>query len=331
LSASESLLVDALQPHVARGLALLRGESHLTLDDLLGRTGAYYPSFDTSMGLWEFEFHVEGKVASFLAHECSRLGTASFQSYSAVHADLREPDLIPWALVRAYYSAFYAGHAILRLLGCSCNYIDGPRVAVLRKVLKIYSSSQDFAGGLYSSEMTPSGTSLILKAVGSGQGGTHDAFWKLFVARLLTLESDVLAGSLPRTDAQHVYLILGRLRAVLTRERKDGGWLSALRNAVQYRQAMDVWYPGCRVAARERTSLSRIAAGWLRDPLSVELPDGAGDDLIAFVSASAFLVASCRALLVRLGELGRLGRKQSFAYYGPLRFLRTNHLLGQSA
>lgn len=327
MSGSESLLADALQPHLARGLAVLRGESLLTLDELLGPKGTYQPTYDAGAKLWEFNFHGEGKVVSFLAHECNRLGTASFQSFCAVSAEFHKPDLIPWALVRAYYSAFYAGNAILRLLGWSCNYIDGPRVAMLRQVLRIYGATEEFAGGLYSAEMTPDGISLRLRSLAAGQGGTHEAFWKVFVARLQALEEGVIKGNLPPLDAQRVYLILSKLRAVLTRKGNDGGWLSTLRNAVQYRQEMNVWYPSCKIDVRERTSLSRLAAGWLQDPLRVELPDGHGDSLTAFVTASAFLVACCRALLIRIGDLGRLGKEQSFATHGPLRFLRTNHLL----
>lgn len=322
-----SVLIDALQPQLARGLLVLRGDQPTTLDDLLGEKGAFYPSFEASSGVWEFDFQTEGKVSGFLAHECGRFGTASFQSYSDVPSALLNQNLIPWALVRAYYAAFYAGHALLRAFGCSCTYIDGPRTTILKKILSLYSIGASFSAGLYSTEMTSSGTAMRLRNLGQGHGGTHEAFWKMFAARIHALERGILSGPLPRPDAQQAYLALGRLRTVLTKAGADGSWLSSVRNAVQYRHAMDVWFPRCRVASGERALLSRIATTWLQDPLLVEIPTGEVGPLPAFIFACALMVSCCRALLVRLGEKGRMGREQSFAYYGPLRYLRTHHLM----
>lgn len=317
-----SLLADAMQPHVTRGFFAVRGESSATFDDLL-RTGGAYPSYDDVARRWEFDFLAPATVTPFLAHECARFACASFQSYHDVHECLSDATQLPWALVKAYYSAFYAGHSILRALGASCTYVDGPRVSLLRGVLTAYGVTL-MQGGLYRAEATSAASALRFEYLGQGQGGTHEAFWKVFGARLQRLEQDVLTGALSPLDAQNVSVVLGRVRGVLTKNASDAAWLSTVRNAVQYRQEHEVWYPKCGVSARDRATLSRIAASWDRDPLSIDVPAKSAGVLGAFLSVCAFLVASCRTLLLRIGHLGT---RRSFAHYGPLRFLSTNRLL----
>jgi hypothetical protein len=324
-----SILVDALQPHIARGFFELRGAATTTLDVLIG-TG-FYPSFDSNRDIWELDFRSPESAPQFLAHECARFACASFQTYYDVDDALQEANRLPWALVKAYYAAFYAGHSILRALGLSCTYIDGGRAAKLREVVQSYGIAIPFVGGLYSTSITESGTAIRFENIGQGHGGTHEAFWRMFHRRLHRVEEDVLTGTLPLVDAQNVNVALGRLRAILTNRQKDGSWLSSVRNEVQYRQAMGVWYPGCRVDSRDMAVLRGIARGWLGDPLVVDLDGKRAGILSDFLGGCAFLVALCRALLDRIGERGTLGRRQSFAHFGPLRYLRTRKVRGTLA
>lgn len=321
-----SLLIDALQPDVTHGFFTLQGESATTFDDLVRGAGAY-PSYDAATTRWEFDFRIPDSATPFLAYECARFACAAFQSYHDIQYALADANLLPWALVKAYYSAFYAGHSILRALGVSCTYVDGPRISLLRNVLNAY-GVQPMNGGLYRTETTPNASSLKFEYLSQGQGGTHESFWKVFVARIQQLEQDVLNGRLPTRDAQTVNLALGRVRGVLTRNASDFAWLSSVRNAVQYRQEHAVWFPKCGVSARDRASLSRIAAGWDRDPLMIYVPTNSAGILGPFLSACAFLVASCRTLVLRIAQLGA---RRSFARYGPVRYLVTRGLIDERA
>ena len=316
-----SLLADAMQPDVAHGLFSQRGESSTSFDDLL-RGGAAYPSYDIATGHWDFDFRVPNSITPFLAYECARFASASFQSYYDVEGALRDANRLPWALVKAYYSAFYAGHSVLRALGSSCTYIDGPRGSLLRGVLSAY-GIQPMNGGLYRTETSSTAAIIKFEYLSQGQGGTHESFWKVFVARLQKLEQDVLNGRLASRDAQAVNLTLGRVRAVLTRNASDSAWLSSVRNAVQYRHEHAVWFPRCAINARDRSTLSRIAASWARDPLAIDVQAKSVGMLGPFLSACAFIVATCRTLVMRIGQLGT---QRSFAHYGPLRYLVTNRL-----
>jgi hypothetical protein len=316
-----SLLADALQPDVTHGFFNLHGKSSTTFDDLVTK-GAAYPSYDPVTSEWELDFRTPDSVTPFLAYEFTRFACASFQSYHDVHAALNSANLLPWALVKAYYSAFYAAHSILRALGASCTYVDGPRISLLRGVLSAY-GIRTMNSGLYRAETTATSAALKFEYLSQGQGGTHESFWKIFVARIQQLEKDVLDGRLAQRDAQTVSVVLGRVRGLLTQDTSHVAWLTSVRNAVQYRQEHGVWFPNCGVSARDRATLGRIAASWERDPLTIEVPARSVGILGPFLSACAFLVGLCRILALRIGQIGT---KRSFAHYGPLRYLATHGL-----
>lgn len=323
-----SLVADAFQPFVKKGLLNLQGTVQQTLEDLLQRRGCY-PSFDSTTNAWELDFLTPETVSPFMATECARFACASFQSFKDVKAILVVEEYVPWALVRAYYSAFYAGHALMRALGQCCTYVDGPRAAILRGIVATYGLSQPLPSGQYVAEATGAESGLRLVQLGSSYGGTHEAFWKVFVARLARLEADVLRGSMTAELAQSVNLLLGRVREVITRKASDVAWLSTIRNAIQYRQALDVWYPTCRLGERDKALLARLARGWESDPMGVEIPvrgSGRAGSLADFVAACSFLVGCCRELFLRIDRIGRAGQKRSFAYHGPIRYLLMHKL-----
>jgi hypothetical protein len=321
-----SILADAVQPHIVASLFTIQGKVDQTLDDLIGRRSAFYPSFDEPTEKWDLNFVSSDNVAMFIANESSRFACASFQSYSDVASQFENGDCAPWALVRAYYSAYYAGHSILRLIGSTCTYVDRSRAGALREVIAAYGLSKVFGVGQYEIALDRAGTGLSFQILGASLGGSHDQFWYVFGKRLATLERDVLHGPLPQVDAQRVWDCLGRLRGLLCKNSLNGGWLSAIRNSVQYKQAMGVWFPD-RLSSRDLDALSRAARHWKDDPLSIRLSSEKSNELGDFLTACTFLVSMCRVLMMRIGERGKRGRARSFADYGPLRFLNTRDLM----
>ncbi len=321
-----SVLIDALQPFITPGLLTVNGHADDTLDELIGVRAAFTPTFDATLSAWEFDFRTPEKISAVMASECGRHGVAAFQSFFDVESAVSIGEHIPWALVRSYYAAYYAAHSILRALGSSCSYVDGGRASILKKVAAAYSISQPIVGGLYVSTIRGTGSVLRFKNINGSFGGTHDSFWGVFIGRLKELEAGVMAGPLPATDAQSVFVVLTRLRELLADGQGAGGngsWLSSVRNAVQYRHSLDVWFPAA-VSTRDRKALARIARGWGGNPMQIGLATAPCGELGKFLSGCTFLVALCRALLGRIGERSSSGK--SFVHFGPMRFLATHHL-----
>jgi len=316
-----SLLADALQPHISPGLFSVRGKVDATLDDLIGRKGGFYSSYDGATSIWTFNFVASDPVASFFANECSRFASASFQTFSSVPHDLQSPEKLPWALVQAYYAAFYAGHSILRILGSSCTYVDGTRLSLLKRVLALQQTTPAFPGGHYETTIDGNGSEVSFKLLGTNLGGTHEQFWHVFNKQISQLEQKILGGTtLPPIDAQQAWACLGQFRSVITKSTASASWLSNVRNTVQYRHSHGVWFPG-KLVRRDRLILSRIANRWLSDPLSIPLAANGCGELGPFIASCTFLVSFCRSLITRLAERGKRGHAESFVHYGPQRYL----------
>jgi hypothetical protein len=322
-----SLLTDALRPHIVPTLLGVRGNVDQTLDDLIGSKGAFYPSYDTATAAWTFNFGATDPVALFYANECSRFASASFQTYGTVSQDFEATEKVPWALVHAYYAAFYAGHSILRIFGSSCTYIDGSRLATLKQLLALYGLLASFQGGLYEATISGNGAEIRFQLLGNSLGGTHEQFWHVFNKRMVQIEEQILKGNLPQLQAQQAWDCLGKFRSVITRGTSSASWLSNVRNAVQYRHTYGVWFP-FKLLKSERLALSRLAGRWGGDPLAVPLSTNSCGDLGSFIAGCTFVVSFCRSLITLISELGKRGRAESFVHYGPQRYLNT---LGGSA
>jgi hypothetical protein len=323
-----SLLIDALQPHIVPALFGVRGKVDQTLDDLIGVKGAFYPSYDTATTTWLFNFGASDPVSLFYANECSRFASASFQTYSTVFEDFEVAERVPWALVRAYYAAFYAGHSILRILGSSCTYIDGSRLTTLRRILALHGITVSFQGGLYETTIKGNGSEISFEWLGSGLGGTHEQFWHVFNKEMARIEQEILRGSLPQLQAQQAWDCLGKFRSVITRGTSTASWLSNVRNAVQYRHTHGVWFP-FQLLKSDRLILSRLAKRWDGDPLAIPLATSNCGELGSFVAGCTFVVTCCRSLIARIAERGKRGRSESFVHFGPQRYL--NSLAGATS
>lgn len=313
-----SLLCDALQPHIEGELFRVEGPAGMDFDTLIAKHG-FTPAFENSRSVWTLDFRDATLVACLLAHDCSRLAAASFQTYMSVPDHVSKPEQIPWSLVRAYYAAFYGAHALLRALGGGCVWIDALRSAKLRQLLSIHKVSKLIDRGLYSLGVTDSGRVLTLRSLNGGSGGTHEGLWSVFIQRLKELEADVLSGTLTPSDAQAVFAVISGLRTIATHGSANDAWLSVVRNEVQYRQARSVWHP-CQVKKQAHRNLVQATAKWQDDPMSFVLDYPGRDDLSAFMSACTFIVASCRAVLLRI-EQRSPRRARSFARRGPLSYL----------
>jgi hypothetical protein len=309
------LLADALQPLFAPGLLAVPGPLAASFDDLMGRRGGFIPTFDAKAKAWSLDFGAADEVAGALAADCSRFACAGFQSFWDVPEELGNSETLPWGLIKAYYSAFYAGHALLRVFGATCTQFDGARVALLRRVLPLYGVLEVPAGGLYVGHVERNGTVVTYKQLGASGGGTHEMFWGVFGETLNSVRRDVLnAGALPTTEAQQVFLTLSELDSLMCRGSLKFNWLSSIRNDVQYRHNRSSWFPE-RASHRERTALSGLARRWTGDPAAIPLNAPGAADLGTFVAGATFIVGLCRILLDRLHE--RSTARRSFVTFGP--------------
>ncbi|SRR5258708_8072292 len=317
-----SLAADALQPFITRELASIAGPTQTaTLADvIISRTAAYDLDFDDAKGSITVDFRESNVIVSALAADCCRFSFASFQTVALVASEIMQRDNVAWSLVKLYYSAFYAGHVLIRIFGEGCSFFDRQHVARLTEIGAALGRERSFNidPGLYRCVLKQNSTILECSKARGTVGGAHEAFWGIFGNRVRVMSEAILTGSLVRTDAQAVFAQLDALNDII-RRRAGYSWLSAVRNDLQYRHHFGVWFPA-QIRMNDRRILSRLAANWQRDPMHIDLDANRLGLLGEFTSCCIFIIALCHAMLIRLDERSAVGAR-SFVRIGPMAFL----------
>jgi len=316
------LAADALQPFIVEGLVSASGRSvAMTLADVImeSKAGYDFSVVDTSKTV-VVDFRDSTAITVALASDCGRFSCASFQSAACVAEEMTKRDNFAWSLVKLYYSAFYAGHALIRVLGEGCSFFykkHTDRLSQMRTAVGIIPTFK-IEAGLYHCLLNDDATAIsFLRARGS-VGGAHESFWLIFGNKLKAISEKILLGNLTRIDAQSVFYQFDQLLQIIGR---NGGysWLSSVRNDLQYRLAHDAWYPS-RVRPHNRKSLGRLATQWTSDPMSIDMHESRLGLLGDFVSACAFIIALHRDILLRIADSSSEGAR-SFVRVGPMAFL----------
>jgi hypothetical protein len=317
-----SLMADALQPLFVRGILTISGRVAGTSvpDALISPRAAYDLDFDGLSQTILFDFRDPTLVTTATAFDCCRFSGSAFQTVSSVATTTTlEKDALPWEIIKLYYSAFYTGQTIIRLLGEGCSFLDSRHVARIDAFAKATGKVPGFSvdAGLYRCAIDTTGTKLTCLRI---VGGTHESFWNVFGEKIESATAGVLQGPLVQKDAQAVFAQLEALSRLVKRH-GSYRWLSTMRNDLQYRHYYDVWHPS-GIGKQDRRTLHRLVLLWKSDPMSVDLDAVRFGLLGEFIVACAFIVGVCRVLLIRIAE--RSPQSQSFLRYGPLAYMAHN-------
>jgi hypothetical protein len=314
-----SVVADALQPLMVKDILAVSG--HLSAasipDAILSPKAAYDLDFNSANNEIIFDFRDTSLIVSSTAADCCRLSSAAFQTAVSITESDLDKSALPWAFIKLYYSAFYSGHTIIRLLGDSCSFFDGRHVARIDSFASATGKTPSFKidAGLYRCSIDPSATKLICVRL---SGGTHEAFWNIFGQLISATTASILRAPVRPADAQLVFAQFEAFSRLAVRHGAHR-WLSSLRNDLQYRHLYDVWFPS-RIGKRDLGALNRLIARWRADPMDIDLDAARFGLLGEFATACAFIIAVCRILLLRIDELTPR-RRSSFLHYGPLPFI----------
>ncbi|MFN3261363.1 MAG: hypothetical protein ACE37J_12475 [Pikeienuella sp.] len=315
-----SVAADALQPLLVKELLVLRGRAafgHFS-EIITNAPGAGYDiDFDEATNQIRIDFRESAFLGAAIGSDASRFAGAAFSSFKGLDVHLDDASSLAWGLVRAYYSAFYAGHALIRLLGRTCTQIESSHLNRIKNIANALGKpvNSSVSAGLFVCELNPTQTGFEMRQARGRVGGAHEAFWEVFDGFVSEITEDVLRGRIAPADARAVFLKLDSFRKI-TKRASGASWLSTVRNEIQYRHARGVWAPSV-LKRRERGVLSRTAAQWKRDPMTMDIDGPPGGDIGAYVMACTFLTALCREVLRRVADRSSAG-VNSFARF-PLR------------
>jgi hypothetical protein len=317
-----SLLADALQPFIVRELVAIAGRiDHMALPDIIvDPTAAYDLDFDNTVQSILMDFRTPDFITPVLAADCCRLSSASFQSVASIQQEILQRDNVAWSMVKLYYSAFYAGHTLIRMFGEACSYFDRQHVVRLNVLAGALGRAPTFniESGVYRCILDANHAALNCTKARRASGGAHETFWDIFGNRMRIVADGILQGAMVRTEAQAAFSQIDDFRQILNR-RSGYAWLSGIRNDLQYRHHFGVWFPA-QLNMRERQVLSGFVGDWKRDPMEIDLQSGRSGILGEFVTCCVFIIALCHTMLKRLGDRSSAGTR-SFVWLGPMAFL----------
>lgn len=268
------------------------GPRSISTDSFLSKKNATVSCAPISKGEFSLYLGNPKRTVDFFSHEADRFATASFESLLMEAPRVEYARSTGWTLIRGYYSAFFALHALLRMHGWACTRISGTAINSINKEINLlYAGSDNVEAGLYFMEVTSGGSEVLLKKMDAANGGSHEMLWSLLPKYLKAITDIALSDTTdPEASASITVVIDGFLQFL----KKKGGanWFTQVRNRVTYAHEYGAWYP----YSASTCDMERIYAGlrgWMRPP-DQALSSGATDELVQFSEACSFIVSLCR-------------------------------------
>lgn len=120
------------------------------------------------------------KTIILFSHEADRFASASFESLLMEVPKIEHPRSIGWLLIRGYYSAFFAMHALLRIHGWACTRLSKNAVKYVNQDLNLYyPDAKHMESGFYLIQVQSGGRELVCKKMDASNGGSHEKLWSM--------------------------------------------------------------------------------------------------------------------------------------------------------
>lgn len=182
------------------------------------------------------------ELIRYISYDFERFSLSSLETFSTYILENREKNLVGWPLLKLYYSAFFAAHAIMRSQGAGVVNFDADDLRQINRLIKIHDESQSgLAAGTYVYDIKRTlRPTLVLKPMPE-KGGVHEAFWKYFVVYLEGAAEAAAAKRQP--DAVQFVAGAKELADAIKVGSRSSVWLSAVRNEINYQHKHGVWFP----------------------------------------------------------------------------------------
>lgn len=245
---------------------------------------------------WHLEAYSEEELYGSFTPDFQRFAFSSFETFSLARLEAEKCDSTGWPLLKLYYSAFFAAHALARATGQGHVSLDSGVVKSVNDYLAILDGTDELKTGTYkvSIEDRSDRVLLILEPAKEGSG-VHDNFWKFFCKYLDDLANSAVSNALP--SASSFVREVSALTSCIKDSKTSGVWFSATRNAINYRHEFDCWLPNDKRSAPRKL----IFPSKLEDPGALE-PSLAErqNDLARLVNLSTYLASLSHQIILRV-------------------------------
>jgi len=210
-------------------------------------TGAYQPKVSTTSPVVVLEITDTAKLIRHVAFDYERFSLSSMESFAVAYSERVGHNLAGWPLLKLYYSAFFASHAIMRSQGSGVVKIEKSQAQYLNSILSIlYPEFTMVSPGMYLyNTVTSKDTGLFtvrLEATPKDSGGVHEGFWRHFCNFLQDAAID--AGQKGAANATEFVAGVDEICGAIRNDGANSGiWFSSIRNEINYQHKYDVWFP----------------------------------------------------------------------------------------
>ena len=141
------------------------GVQNLSLVGLLARQNyqIYSPTTKTTA---ELNFSDWGDVAKAFAYDSARMSMAAIETMQNIYQSEKLPKSAGWIAIKSYYGAFYAAHALARMLGQSMTHLDAATTEAINKIAQLFgvASGANIEGGYYNLNTDYSNKRILVTA-----------------------------------------------------------------------------------------------------------------------------------------------------------------------
>lgn len=194
---------------------------------------------------WHLETYSNSELYQAFTPDFQRFSFSSFETYSLANLERDHCFSVGWPLLKLYYSAFFAAHAMTRATGNGQVNLNRGDVEKVNDYLSLVGRDDRLDAGTYNISIKEGSRNnyLVLKA-STGGGGVHDGFWRYFCEYLGDLATEAVTDALP--SASDFLRETNTLSSCIQDSSRSGVWFSATRNAINYRHEYECWLPNSK-------------------------------------------------------------------------------------
>lgn len=271
----------------------------------------------------QFSFYindVESFTKSF-ATDCTIFASAAIESAQGITKNEKFPKSLSWAVIRAYYAAFFASHSIMRSFGFACVQLEKGHLNDILEYSKIYglTSSLKLERGFFETAYDSSSNILSFKKLND----THADTWYCFYKMLNQLSEALIKSKGPTKYTKSVFSFFTELSNCLSEKGKyqKGNWLSTFRNNVNYKLEYGTWFPYDK-GSFNYSEIEHILNSWNADKIECGLSFYEKNEVKKFFIVVSAIVRLCKLLITDLNKM--CPSRKSIHSFLPISFL--NHM-----
>lgn len=253
------------------------------------------------------------KLSEFVPYACydfERFSLSSRETFAVFRDEYLSKRISSWPLLKLYYSAFFAAHALMRGRGMGVVKLARQHTGHLNAVGSTFLKNHDpMLPGMFKYAVLRSRVlgeiEVTIEPAPTG-AGVHESFWTMF-CEFLNAEAALSVKNGMADSAEFVVGAAEITQAIRAGGHGSGAWLSSIRNEINYQHMHETWFPlrkgSAAISALDRSpptesSLVRLDHSKTRDTIKM------------FMNVSYFLAL----LNVEVGDLvaGRSTRGQAF-------------------